>query len=256
MVAGPFASYPPSTSSIPPGSYQPPVRHASVVVDLPSSAASEADEAAYMAIPPEAYPPLEGVRGGRRPRKKAVLWEVIRSLRMPDDLPLLSQSLPAAKQTLTQIRHSHHQLAQLLSTGAENAEAAYITGYTPQYISILKGDPTFQELTAYYAAQREHTFVDAIERMRSLGLNTLEELQNRLEEDPSSFSNRELMEQTELMLIKPMAATRGIIPLGGARAPDGSGSGVQVNVNFVQTTPREPAPQQPDIIDMKPTRVS
>lgn len=262
IVAGPFASGPPSTSVIPPGSYvapKPVARLASVVVDVPMTVSAEADEAAYLELPPE-YPPLAGVRGGRRPRKKAILWEVIRSLNMPDpetgdqgDLPLLSNSLPAAKQTLTQIRHTHHQLAQLISTGAEQSECSYITGYSPSYISILKGDPTFKELVEYYSAQREHMFVDAIERMRSLGINTLEVLQTRLEEDDSQFSNRELLEQAELMLIKPMAATRGLIPPGGPRAADGSGSGVQVNVNFIQTQPREPAPTQGDVIDMKPT---
>lgn len=258
VVAGPFASGPPSTLMIPPGSYVKPtpvVRLASVVVDVPETHSAEADEIAYLELPPEPvgeYPPLAGVRGGRKPRKKAILWEVVRSLRMPEDLPLLSSSLPAAKQTLTQIRHSHHQLAQLLSTGTEQSECSYITGYSPAYISVLKGDPTFQELVAYYTAQREHIFVDAIERMRSLGINTLEVLQSRLEEDDSQFTNRELMEQAELMLIKPMAATRGIIPPGGPRAPDGSGSGVQVNVNFIQTQPREPAPTQGDVIDMKP----
>lgn len=259
LVAGPFASGPPSTSAIPPGAWTPPqLRSASreaVIVDVPETPASVVDELEYEA--------LASVRGGRRPRKKAILWEVIRSLRLPSgepgdmgDLPLLSTSLPSPRQTLTQIRHSHHQLAQMLATGTKQEECSHIIGYSPAYISTLKGDPTFQELIAYYSSQRELTFVDAIERMRTLGLNTLEELQARLEEDPSAFTNRELMEQAELMLIKPMAATRGIIPLGGARAGDGSGSGVQVNVNFIQNTPRGDTPVQPDIIDMKPTRVS
>jgi hypothetical protein len=143
----------------------------------------------------------------------------------------------------------------MLATGTKQEECALITGYSPVYISIIKTDPTFQDLISYYTAQRELVYVDAIERMRTLGLNTLEELQSRLEEDPSAFTNRELFEQAELTLIKPMSATRGIIPAGGARANDGSGSGVQVNVNFIQTQPREPSPKQPDIIDMKPDHV-
>lgn len=255
IVAGPFSSEPPSSAAIPPGASY--TRTAQIPPPDASSYAVgrevEFDEAAFLLGPQ---------RGGKKRPKKAVLWEVIRSLRLPSgddpqdqgDLPLLSTSLPSAKQNLVQIRHSHHQLAQMLATGTKQEECALITGYNPAYISILKGDPSFQDLISYYSAQREVLFVDAIERMRSLGLSTLDELQSRLEEDPTQFSNRELLEQTELMLVKPMAATRGVLPIGGARSNDGA-SGVQVNVNFIQTQNREAAPTQPDIIDMKPTRV-
>lgn len=288
LVAGPFALHPPDQSPIPPNSYtqhmptaapegagsvgakRPPERvsqsHVSHVHGLGSVTVSveDEDELRYIGspIPDPSLGALGPAKGGKKPRK-AILWEVIRSLRPPSvtpsgdtdpgDLPLLSQSLPAARQNLTQIRHSHHQLAQMLATGTKQEECALITGYSPVYISILKGDPAFKDLISYYSAQREVIFVDAIERMRSLGLSTLDELQARLEEDPSQFTNRELFEQAELTLVKPMAATRGVIPLGGPRAPDGSASGVQVNVNFIQTAHKGDTPLQPDIIDMKPS---
>jgi hypothetical protein len=190
-------------------------------------------------------------KGGKR-GKKAVLWEVIRPLSMPDDLPLLSQSLPAPRATITQIRHSHHQLAQMLATGTKHSECSLITGYSPTYISILKTDPTFQELIEHYSSQREMLFVDVIERMRSLGLSTLDELQSRMEDDASQFTNRELHEQAELLLVKPMAATRGLLRPGEAAA-QGAG-GVQVNVNFVKAAD-QPQPSAPTItIDMEPNK--
>jgi hypothetical protein len=280
LVAGPFATYkPPSASALPPGAAPPkPVNILTLEIKDPSAkpinsiiapfvaeqaekASAAADEQAYLSISPNPDASLGQLgpqRGGKKPYKRAILWEIVRSLRLPcptdenpndqGDLPLLSTSLPSPKQNITQIRHSHHQLAQMLATGTDQSECALITGYSPVYISILKGDPTFKDLVSYYAAQREHIYVDAIERMRSLGLSTLDELQSRLEEDPTQFSIRELHEQAEIMLIKPMAATRGVIH--PSNAP--SNAGVQVNVNFVQTPPRTDDPKQPDIIDMKP----
>lgn len=183
-------------------------------------------------------------QGRRRGGKKGLMWEFIRILSAPQDLSLLSNTLPAPRATLSQIRHSHHHLARLLSEGKSNHEASLQSGYAPSYISILKTDPSFQELVTYYSSQQEQVFVDVLDRMRVLGLNTLEELQTRLETDPDSYSLRELMEQAELMLIKPMVATRSTMPI----AASGPGShGVQVNVNFVKSS-NESAPVSPNTI--------
>lgn len=171
-------------------------------------------------------------QGGRKKPKKGLMWEVLRTLRAPEDIPLLHESLPARRANLTQIRHSHHQLARQLAKGLSQQEASEITGYSPAYISVIKTDPSFAELIAYYGANEEEKHVDVLERMRILGLNTVEELQMRLETDPDSYSLRELMEQAELMLVKPMAVTRSTMPIASA----GSAShGVQVNVNFVKS---------------------
>jgi hypothetical protein len=124
-----------------------------------------------------------------------------------------------------------------------------LTGYSPTYVSVLKDDPSFQELVAHYAMQEELHHVDVLERMKLLGLATLDTLQERLEEDPAGFSNRELMEQAELMLVKPMIATRGGILPGVAVGPQSSG--VQVNVNFIgQAAPH----QQPPDIQSRPAK--
>jgi hypothetical protein len=185
-------------------------------------------------------------QGGRKKGKKGLIWEVIRVLKAPDDLHLLQSTLPAPRANLTQIRHSHHQLARLLSQGMSQNEASQQTGYAPAYISVLKTDPSFSELITYYAAQQEMQHVDVLDRMRTLGLNTLEELQTRLETDPDSYSLRELMEQAELMLIKPMVATRSTMPIQAG----GAGShGVQVNVNFVKSSSESPViPPNPNSI--------
>lgn len=181
-------------------------------------------------------------RGGRVPRR--VKWEVVRSLRVPDDLPLLLERtpVPGGPSVLKQIRHSHHQLARLIATGVDDAEAALITGYSPSYISKIKGDPSFHSLLSYYHEQREQIFVDVVERMRTLGLSTLDELQNRLEEEPDEWSRRELMEMAELMLVKPAAARTNLNV--AAPAPQ-----VAVNVRFVTAHHEEPLQIEGKVID-------
>jgi hypothetical protein len=178
-----------------------------------------------------------GARGSKSPIP--LQFQIIRSL-TPDDLPDLVSPPPlgSTAPTVQSLRASHHQLAQLLARGTAATEASLITGYSISRISILKSDPTFAELLASYAVNRELVFADTLDRMRILGLSTLDELQDRLEADPARWSNRELMEMAELMLVKPRIAT----PMGQASALGGSmpghgassgGPGVTVNVKFV-----------------------
>src|SRR5215469_3546499 len=145
LVSGPFNSDPPSESLLPPGYIPPPEGRLSNSAPNPpdpsllagsrhprSGTRSDGTSAIAGAtgdseridprFPPgeegfdEAEYVLASVRGGKKRFKRAVLWEVVRSLIIPDDLPLLNQSLPQARQSLSQIRHSHHQLAQLIAT--------------------------------------------------------------------------------------------------------------------------------------------
>ena len=188
---------------------------------------------------------LGDARGGRRPAV-ALWWEVVRPLSQLDMQVLSSKvapALPQPRQTLSQIRHSHHLLAQLLSSGTPQEEASLITGYSPAYISLLKTDPTFIELQSYYATQREQRWVDVIDRMRSLGLDTLDELQNRLETEPEGWTKRELMELAELTLVKPHAPFKG-----GSLTATGGNSGISVNVNFVTSR------ASGQIIDLEPEK--
>jgi len=237
---------PPGAIEVPRGSYYEPPGHGPA---FPSSPCPPELAGLSSELLHPSLQELRPARGGRKPRKKQVVWEVIRSL-TPEDIELLNTTLPAPRQTLTQIRHSHHQLAQLLAEGRPQGEAALLTGYSPTYVSILKDDPTFKELCAYYATQTEMIFVDVLERMKSLGLSTLDELQSRLEADPSDFSNRELLEQAELMLVKPMVATRGGILPGQASGPSVATGGVQVNVNFIGHA--SPQPQPSDLQTNRP----
>ena len=173
-------------------------------------------------------------RGGKRPGRE-LSFVIVRGL-TPDDMHELETPSPLGSQPIPiqQLRASHHQLAQLLAQGRPDTEVSLITGYSQSRISILKKDPTFQELLAGYKDIRERTFADTLERMKVLGLSSLDELQERLEASPERWTNRELMEMADLMLVKPQ---QKLSQLAG-NAVTGQ-SPVSINVQFVESkTPK------------------
>jgi hypothetical protein len=151
---------------------------------------------------------------------------------MPEDVPAISapttQVAPAAS-PIARIKHAHHSLARRIALGESPGVISAATGYSPGYIATIQRDPAFQELLSYYTTQAEQIFIDVAERMRDLGIASLEELQNRLDENPEEWSRRELMELAELMLVKPMAAAGKFGQNGG----NGAGGGVAISVKFV-----------------------
>ena len=176
-----------------------------------------------------------GSATGHRKRGAPCSVEIIRAL-AEDDLPVLAAptSTGLGPSVLLSVTHAHHQLAQLLARGTPATEAALITGYSPAYISKIRGDRCFAELLVHYGEEREAVFVDVLERMRVLGLSSLDELQARLAEEPEEWSRRELMELAELMLVKSRQA-------GGGAEGRGTAA-VSVNVKFVTAQARSEAP--------------
>lgn len=102
--------------------------------------------------------------------------------------------------SLLQLRTSHHQLARLLADGRTAAEAALVTGYSQNRISLLLDDPAFMELLHYYQGQVDEVYINVHERLAAFGIRTLEELQERLESNPDSFTNKELRELMSVTL--------------------------------------------------------
>lgn len=179
---------------------------------------------------------LPSARGGRRVAQPLAI-ELVRSLTV-EDVPLLENPPPVGSESraIAELRSTHHSLAQVLAKGHTNEEAALITGYSPSRISILRSDPAFAELLSHYQVMREQVFVDVLDRMKVLGLSTLEELQSRLEQRPEGFTARELMEMTELLLIKGRTGVAGAA--GGERGPQGGNLPI-INVSFVSADPKQ-----------------
>jgi len=170
---------------------------------------------------------LGSARGGKRVAPPVEV-EVVRALTQ-DDVPLLLAPPPVGSTapSVQKMRHQHHLLARTLAEGHSHAAAALITGFSVSRISILSSDPTFQHLLQHYTDNKDLIFTDLMERMKTLGLSTLEELQARLDEKPDEWSKRELMDLAELLLVK------GKGPGAGAASAAGSPA-VAISVSFVQ----------------------
>lgn len=110
-----------------------------------------------------------------------------------EDILATAQPQGTTAPSVLALRHTHHNLARLLAQGTPGVEAAAITGYSQSRISILKADPAFQELLAHYAGLATEVFVNVHERLAGLGTDALEELSRRLDEDPESFTHKELL---------------------------------------------------------------
>lgn len=143
-------------------------------------------------------------------------------------------------------RWEHHQLASLIaSREVSDEEASVLTGYSPRTISNLRYQRDFQDLVAHYQLTRQSPArPDTGTRMLSVGLTTLEELQQRLTEDPRQFSNRELLELSELLLVKAKS-------LQGQASP--SGAPVKLAISFVSADhPPRADPKLVDVVPMPP----
>lgn len=94
---------------------------------------------------------------------------------------------------LTRITGRHRLLAQYIAQGMGTTEAARRVGLTVSYTSILKNDPTFQDLISHAKAHQERAFIDTNERLAAITGNALDEINERFEEDPAQFSTDELL---------------------------------------------------------------
>lgn len=160
--------------------------------------------------------------------------ELIRPL-TPTDLEAI-QNPPAGTEVISvvkQLRSSHHRLAELVASGRPPVEISIVTGYSASYISSLKGDPAFNELVAHYEFQKTEIFADAMDRLKSLGLDAIEKLHERLNDPEKTWSNKELMDLVDMSLVAP-AQAKPVIGYGGAVA----GASLSLEVKFVGASPK------------------
>ena len=116
----------------------------------------------------------------------------------PADIEALGLPRPAAPSALKRIRDSHHAVARLVAEGRMGVEISALTGYTSSSISILKNDPAFAELVEFYRAEQRDAFASLADRLALLSLDTVQELQTRLADDPDGFTVKELHEQLKI----------------------------------------------------------
>jgi hypothetical protein len=151
--------------------------------------------------------------------------EIVRPL-VEADRADLTQRVAAPGRVISKMRFAHHGLAQMLARGMAVVDAAACSGYAPATVRMyLETDPAFQELVHHYGEERKEIFAHEVARLQSLGLTALDELQERLAEAPEKWSNRELMEFAELLLLKSRA-------VGGTQAGRAAPASVSVSITF------------------------
>jgi len=161
-----------------------------------------------------------------------VAWKV-RALDAAD-VALLDET-PAPKSTIARIRSKHHALARAIAAGMTNSEAAIAVGLASGTVSSLKGDPTFAELVRHYEEGAKERFLGMMEKLGGLAEDLIDELEERLRENPKQFKVSELDS-----LLRTMAD----------RAGYGPSSKTTVNVNVGIAERLAEARKRITVIDM------
>lgn len=115
---------------------------------------------------------------------KPLLVEPVRELTEGDLTLLASEREVSVVPPLVQrLRDRHQALARCLAQGMTESEAAIVTGYDVNRISILKRDPSFKALIDTFAKIEDGLQADFMERTAVLTLTAINNMQEALEDD-------------------------------------------------------------------------
>jgi hypothetical protein len=143
-------------------------------------------------------------------------WAVTRDLQAGEESRFESETLGVKPIPLAKVREIHHQIARLLAQGLRPVEVSAIVGFSQSRISILKSDPTFKELLAFYSNRRDEIGQDLTAKLTALTLDAMTTLHERLVDAPEEITTDELQR----------AVNAGLDRLG-------HGSRSTVEVNFI-----------------------
>lgn len=195
---------------------------------------------------------LHGLRHARpRPRPEPLTCEFVRELTFADIETLQTVGIGEGAPPLQKLRATHHALARLLAGGVKPMDAAASTGHSPATVyRLMSSDRGFAELIEHYKDLAKEHFVDIQARLALLGTAAAEELMERLEEEPSGFTNKELMQLTEVTLDRSVAPPKGLT----GRGNPGGAPPVSVSVTFVAPGGETlPSPSEPPMIEVQAT---
>lgn len=158
------------------------------------------------------------------------------------DIALLQEERGSRAPALKRLSERHHALARCLASGMAEADAAITCGYVGSRVSILKADPAFQELLAFYRQQVDGKYLDMHGVLAGLSLDAAMELRERLEIDIESEAKK--ISVTQLMELTKLGADRtGFGP---------QSSQLNVNVDFadrLKAARERVAARKQDVID-------
>lgn len=122
---------------------------------------------------------------------------VLRSLTSAD-LSLLADEKGSKPSAIKRLSDRHHALARNLAAGMSESEAAIIVGLTLNRVSILKGDPAFEELLEFYRQDVTRVYRDMHEKLHGVATTALNLIEERLEDEPEKVSTSQLLEITKM----------------------------------------------------------
>lgn len=115
---------------------------------------------------------------------------------VPDDLRVLQENR-RGRQTLAELRDSHHLVARLVASGLRFEEVAERSGYTIASVYRFNIDPAFNELVAQYRKIVEGDFREELDEYGKLLLTNRmkaeRRLADRLDDDEATISTRDLI---------------------------------------------------------------
>ena len=160
-----------------------------------------------------------------------IAWSVERELES-SDLARLGDARGVDPSPIKKLRERHHALAKMIAQGIPDGEAGLATGYTASRVSILKSDPSFQELLAFYSAGVRERYYDMHEAAAALGRDAVEEIHDRLEDKPEDFTVGQLLEIGKTMMDRtgqgPRSSTNVNVNIGLAEKLEAARKRTQV----------------------------
>lgn len=118
-------------------------------------------------------------------------------------------SVPQVRGPIERLTQKHHLLARYMAKGFTAEHASILSGHSPGYASTLKGDPTFEDLLAYYMGESEEFQELARMKLEGISMAVMDELLDRLEDDEI---RRKLPTAALESLIKTTADRTGLGP--------------------------------------------
>lgn len=144
---------------------------------------------------------LSTVRTMGRP-SRPLDCEIVRELNSADMALLASSPRGVTTPSIKRIRDSHHAIARLIAEGMSNTDIGACTGYSQSRISILKGDPAFEELVSFYREAKVETSIEALQEFdrKAIAVRNaaVEVILDRLEDEPDSVSLDEALDITKV----------------------------------------------------------
>lgn len=142
------------------------------------------------------------------------------------DIAMLGEEKGVVSTPLKRLSDRHHALARCLASGMCESDAAIACGYVLSRVSVLKSDPAFQELLAFYRSETDAQYRDLHSRLAGLSMDAADELGERLEADMQAEVGEKKISIGQLMEITKMGADRT------GHGPQSSSTNLNVNVDL------------------------